>query len=74
MLSSQIYRDTSDDVGSESGLTVGEVVGQKLIKRGERYRDLGLMKKGRQIFDYEGDLLARGTGVFKITNLHHVSY
>ena len=70
----RFYRGTSDDASSESGLTVGEAMKQKLIKRGERYRDLCLMKKGRQMFDYEGDLLARGTGVRKITTLHHVSY
>ena len=70
----RFHRDTSDDVNNPGGLSLGEAMKQKLIRRGERYRDLCLTEKGRQMFDYEGDILARGTGVRKITSMHHVSY
>ena len=59
----KFHPDNSDGVGGQSS---GEALKQDLIKRGERYRELCLKKKGRQLFDYEGELLARGTGVRNI--------
>lgn len=60
------HRDCSDDANSVGGKVSGESLKQRLIKRGERYRELCLKRRGRQIFDYEGELLPRGTGVRKI--------
>ena len=59
----KFHPDNSDGVGGQCS---GEALKQVLIKRGERYRELCLKRKGRQIFDYEGELLARGTGVRNI--------
>ena len=59
----KFHPDKSDSV---SGQVSGEALKQNLIKRGERYRELCLKRKGRQIFDYEGELLERGTGVRNI--------
>ena len=59
----KFHPDNSHGVDGQSS---GEALKQDLIKRGERYRELCLKKKGRQIFDYEGELLARGTGVRNI--------
>ena len=59
----KFHPDKSDSVGGQGS---GEALKQDLIKRGERYRELCLKRKGRQIFDYEGELLARGTGVRNI--------
>lgn len=64
-------RETSDDAKNASGVDLAEPVKQKLIKRGERYRELCLKKKGWQLFDYEGDLVTRGTGVRKIATRQH---
>lgn len=64
------HPESTDDVNSAAGKQVGEKIEQKLIKRGERYRELCLKKQGWQIFDYEGELVARGTGVRKIATSH----
>lgn len=68
----KFHRPTSDDVSSTGVSDSGEAIRQSLIKRGERFRELCLKRKGRQMFDYEGDLLARGTGVRKIMTKHQV--
>lgn len=60
------HRDRSDDANSVGGKVSGKSLKQRLIKGGERYRELCLKRRGRQIFDYEGELLPRGTGVRKI--------
>ena len=65
-------RESSDAANSASGVDLAEPVKQKLIKRGERYRELCLKKKGFQLFDYEGDLVTRGTGVRKIAIRQYV--
>ena len=63
----KFHSDNSDGVGGQNS---GEALKQDLVKRGERYRELCLKRKGRQIFDYEGELLARGTGVRNIAAGH----
>ena len=68
----KFHRPSSDDLQSTGGLDSGEAMKQRLIRRGGRYRELCLQRKGRQMFDYEGDLLARGTGVRKIVTRHQV--
>ena len=70
----KFHRDSSDDPNSAGGINFGEAMKQRLIKRGERYRELCLKQKGRQIFDYEGDLLERGIGVRKTATRHQVSF
>lgn len=68
----KLHRPSQDDVQSTGGSESGEAMKQRLIKRGERFRELCLKRKGRQMFDYEGDVLARGTGVRKVVTRHQV--
>lgn len=68
----RLHRPSSDDIENTGEVKSGEAMKQLLIKRGERYRELCVKKKGRQMFDYEGDLLARGTGVRKTVTRHQV--
>ena len=46
---------------------------EALIKRGKRYRDLCLKNRGKQIFEYDGLALSRGTGVRKINKVKQAS-
>ena len=70
----KFHRDSKDEANSSDGIGLGEPMKQKLIRRGERYRELCLKKKGAQIFDYEGELLTRGTGVRRVITRHQVSH
>jgi len=44
-----------------------------LINRGTRYRELCLKNRGKQIFEYDGFALSRGTGVRKVIKTNQVS-
>ena len=70
----KFHRESSDDANSASNTTSGNSMEQRLMKRAKRFRELCLKKKGRQIYDYQGDLLERGTGVRRIVSRHNVSY
>ena len=64
------HRTKSDVANSVNGKSSAEAMKLDLIKRGERYRDLCLKRKGRQLFDYEGELLERGKGVRSVATGH----
>ena len=61
--------DTEDD---RDGADRSQNIRQALIKRGKRYRELCLKERGKQIFEYDGVALSRGTGVRKVNKANLV--
>ena len=64
----QYHRENADDDVVRDNLGNGKPIAKVLIERGKRYRELCLKKQGRQIFEYDGLALSRGTGVRKLVN------
>ena len=62
------HRENANDDSVSDNLGNGKSIAEFLIKRGKRYRELCLKKQGRQILEYDGLALSRGTGVRKPVN------
>ena len=60
----KFYRGSSENDGG-SVVEIGNIkdIEARLVDRGKRYRELCLKEQGKQIFEYHGFALARGSGV-----------
>ena len=67
----KFYREDSDEDNSK-GEDRSLVIREALVKRGKRYRELCLKGRGKQIFEYDGFALSRGTGVRKAVKSNQV--
>lgn len=67
--------ENENEIGEENadGLDYMERLRQKLIERGKKYREYCLKQRGRQIFDYDGFALSRGSGVRQVPKKYNVS-
>ena len=59
----RFYRGSSGNGGTVDGAESVKAIKAELIIRGKRYRELCLKEQGKQIFEYNGVALARGSGV-----------
>ena len=66
------YRGESEDENTNLG-THDSTLREKLVKRGKRYRELCIKSEGKQMFDYNGFALSRGTGTRKLMKKDQVS-
>ena len=67
----EYYRkDKSDD--GDGVNSRNRNIREVLVERGKRYRELCLKDRGKQIFEYDGFALSRGTGVRKMNKVNLV--
>ena len=64
------HRENTDDGSVSDNPGNSKSIAEVLIKRGKRYRELCLKKQAKQIFEYDGLALSRGTGVRKLVNIN----
>lgn len=69
----KLYRGTSDDNGTRDASESVMSIKDELVKRGKRYRELCLKEQGKQMFEYNGIALARGSGVRNVIESKQVS-
>jgi len=72
----KFYKESAEDDGVANDLNSGqntiEALRENLIERGRKYRALCLKARGKQIFEYDGIALSRGTGVRKVAKTNQV--